>query len=149
MMTPELLSESDLVRLVVIEDAAHISPWSDDVFKRCFEAGYFLWGLKENEKLVGFVVYSLQIGECHILNICVHPDHQGQGLGHCLLVFALGAAKKDGAGIAYLEVRRSNAKALSLYKKMGFVRVGERKGYYPDENGREDALVFAKDLGVT
>lgn len=143
------LSEIDIPRIVMIEEAAHISPWTDDIFKRCFEAGYHFWGIDEKQELQGFVLYSLQVGECHILNICVNPPYQGKGYGEALLTHALKQAKTEGASIAFLEVRRSNARALTLYKKLGFVEVGSRKGYYPRESGREDALVFAKDLAVS
>jgi ribosomal-protein-alanine N-acetyltransferase len=43
-------------------------------------------------------------------------------------------------------VRRSNSHAISLYQKMNFHLVGERKEYYPTLSGYEDALVFAKRL---
>jgi ribosomal protein S18 acetylase RimI-like enzyme len=34
-----------------------------------------------------------------------------------------------------------------LYKKLGFVQIGIRKGYYPNGNlPREDALVLSKSL---
>ena len=39
-----------------------------------------------------------------------------------------------------LEVRDSNTAAQSLYEKLGFVRVGRRKGYYSDNN--EDAIIM-------
>ena len=39
-----------------------------------------------------------------------------------------------------LEVRESNVAAISLYDKNGFVSIGERKGYYQDNN--EDALIM-------
>lgn len=147
-MIPHELSESDLSHVLRIEESAQFSPWSDDVFRRCFESGYFFWGLGEAEKLMGFIIYSLQVGECHILNLCVHSDHQGRGIGRSLLSYGLDQARQQGAGSVYLEVRRSNAVAICLYKSVGFVQVGERKGYYPHENGREDALIFGKDLGV-
>jgi ribosomal-protein-alanine N-acetyltransferase len=43
-----------------------------------------------------------------------------------------------------LEVRQSNASALTLYKKLGFEVMGTRKNYYtkPDE----DAFVMALEL---
>ena len=46
------------------------------------------------------------------------------------------------------EVRRSNVAAISLYESLGFSRIGERKGYYPDGYGaaggdREDAVVMS------
>jgi ribosomal-protein-alanine N-acetyltransferase len=48
----------------------------------------------------------------------------------------------------FLEVRPSNAVALTLYESMGFVRVGLRKGYYQAVGGREDALVYKLPLGM-
>ena len=46
-----------------------------------------------------------------------------------------------------LEVRPSNARALSFYRNRGFSQIGVRKDYYPAErNTREDALVMEKKL---
>ena len=42
-----------------------------------------------------------------------------------------------------LEVRASNAPAISLYQKMGFVQVGRRPNYY--HNPKEDALILRKE----
>jgi ribosomal-protein-alanine N-acetyltransferase len=147
-MIIQQLYEKDVPQLVLIEEAAYTAPWSEETFKRCFSLGYHLWGLEYADHLVGYIVYAIQVGECHILNLCVHPEHQKQGFGRQLMLHVLTLAKKNGAGIAFLEVRRSNIQAISLYKKMGFIQVAERKGYYPHENGREDAIIFAKDLGV-
>lgn len=142
------LQQIDLPQIVMIEESAHLNPWDEDIFKRCFEAGYYVWGLAQDKELVGFVIYSLQVGECHILNLCVNKPFQGKGFGEQLILYAMNQAKQQGATIVFLEVRRSNQPALSLYKKVGFSKVGERKDYYPKESGREDALIFAKDLGV-
>jgi ribosomal-protein-alanine N-acetyltransferase len=149
-MTIHKLTETDLSQLILIEELAHISPWTEEVFRRCFASKHHVFGVKEAENLVGFVIYSMQVGECHILNLCVHPTYQKQGFGLALMTHALKVAKEQGAGIAFLEVRRSNAHALLLYKKMGFVQIAERKGYYAEDKNKkaEDALIFAKDLGV-
>lgn len=148
-MILQLLSEKDLPKLMFIEELAHITPWPEEVFRRCFQAGYNFLGLENADNLLGFVIYSLQVGECHILNLCVHPDYQRLGYGRQLMVHALATAKQQGAGVAYLEVRRSNSHAIHLYQKMGFSRVGERPNYYASAKGQEDAIVFAKDLAVT
>ena len=42
----------------------------------------------------------------------------------------------------WLEVRRSNLVAKSLYLRVGYQQVGVRKGYYACQDGREDALVM-------
>jgi ribosomal-protein-alanine N-acetyltransferase len=104
--------------------------------------------LEQDDKIIGFALISLVTGECHILNICIHPDYQHQGFGHYLLRHVLNTAKNLGSIMAYLEVRRSNTKAINLYEKIGFAQIGDRKNYYPAAKGREDALVFAKDLRI-
>jgi ribosomal-protein-alanine N-acetyltransferase len=46
----------------------------------------------------------------------------------------------------WLEVRESNKSAIALYQNNGFDVAGTRKGYYPAENGREDALLMGSML---
>lgn len=143
------LIDTDLPQLLALEEATQTEPWSEAAFKRCFEAGYPGWVIAEAEALLGFVLLSIAAGECHILNLCVAPAHQRQGLGRRLLDYALVFAKQQGAGIAYLEVRRSNQAAIGLYRMENFKQVGERQAYYPLPHGKsEDALVFARDLSV-
>ena len=48
----------------------------------------------------------------------------------------------DSVSKVYLEVRESNFSAIRLYNKAGFTEVGQRRGYYPTEFGREDALLM-------
>lgn len=146
-MNIRLLSELDLLALLAIEEATQPAPWSEAAFQRCWEANYPGWVLEQDDKIVGFIVISLASGECHVLNLCISPSHQRQGLGHQLLNYALKWAKEQGAGIVYLEVRRSNKQAIALYRKMNFKQIGERKNYYPTPKGQEDALVFARDIG--
>ena len=45
-----------------------------------------------------------------------------------------------------LEVRRSNKNARLLYESLGFATLGVRKGYYPQHEGREDALVLGYQI---
>jgi ribosomal-protein-alanine N-acetyltransferase len=143
-----ILHEDDFPQLLIIERLTQAAPWTLEVFERCLQVGYLGWVIEENKRIWGFVLLSLQVGEGHILNICVHPDFQRQGVGQELIEHALGIAKAKGAAMVFLEVRRSNKGAIALYEKMDFVQIGERKAYYPLASGREDALVFAKDLGV-
>lgn len=142
------LHKTDIPQLIHIEETSQVAPWSENIFKKCMEAGYSGWGVEIEGGLVGFTLVSLLAGECHILNLCILPRFQHQGLGKQLLEYTLDAVKKLDGMIAYLEVRRSNERAITLYKKMGFTQIGERKDYYPVPTGLEDALVFAKDLGI-
>jgi [ribosomal protein S18]-alanine N-acetyltransferase len=147
-MQLSLLTEKDISRIQAIENAAYKTPWTEDTFRRCFEVHYVLLGLTDDDDLLGYVIFSIQVGECHILNLAVHPDQQRKGFGRKLLLAALSAGKENGATIAYLEVRRSNKHAIALYHEVDFIQIGERKNYYPTDKGRENALVFAKDLTI-
>ncbi len=137
----------DIPQLCEIEIATQIAPWAAETFDKCFQAESQGWVITQSEdKIIGFILVLLQMGECHILNLCIDPNQQHQGYGTKLLLAALTDAKQQGAVIAYLEVRRSNANAIALYQKMGFSKVGERKNYYLTKEGSEDACVFAREL---
>lgn len=137
---------SDISQLLAIEQQAQVVPWIEETFKLCFQSGYQAWVIEKDKKILGFVIISIHSEECHILNLCVLTLHQHQGWGRSLLQHALIEAQLKGAKIAYLEVRVSNTRAISLYQKMNFVRIGERKAYYDTIAGKEDALIYAKIL---
>jgi len=140
------LFKSDLNQLLEIEKLVHVTPWTEDTFKTCFNSGYVGWVIELDKKIIGFIIISLTADECHILNLCVVHEFQHQGWGWRLLENALIHAKQKGISIAYLEVRKSNTRAISLYRGMQFQLIGQRKNYYPTEAGNEDALIFALDL---
>ena len=73
------------------------------------------------------------------------PEKTGKN-GARLLLQVIEAARAGGAVHLFLEVRRSNEQAIGFYRRFGFVRIGVRRGYYRSAAGREDALVFDKEL---
>ena len=141
------LFKKDIQQLLAIEQSVQVVPWTADTFKTCFEAGHSGWVIEDDQKIISFIITSMRVEECHILNFCVARDSQRQGYGQHLLKHLLAEAKKQGIGIIYLEVRRSNTRAIALYEKMQFQQIGERKGYYPTISGNEDALIFARYVG--
>ncbi|RME02114.1 MAG: ribosomal-protein-alanine N-acetyltransferase [Calditrichaeota bacterium] len=82
--------------------------------------------------------------EVHIINLAVHPAFQRRGLATRLMMEVMSTARKRKAGRVFLEVRRSNDKAIGLYKKLGFRITGYRPNYYQDSN--EDAILMEKIL---
>ncbi|NLO79854.1 MAG: ribosomal protein S18-alanine N-acetyltransferase [Xanthomonadaceae bacterium] len=144
--TPRIrrMTADDLDTVIEIERRAYPFPWTPGIFRDCLRVGYGAWVCLLGERIVGYALMSSGGGEAHLLNLCVDPDYQRRGLGRLLLEHVLRQAGRTGADQIFLEVRPSNVAALQLYHAMGFIEVGRRKGYYPAERGREDALVLAR-----
>jgi [ribosomal protein S18]-alanine N-acetyltransferase len=134
---------ADLGQVAEIERHAYAYPWSQGLFADCLHVGYRCWVGVLDDRIVGYGIMSVAVGECHILNICIDPDYQGLGLGRRLLRRMLRGARDQGADTAFLEVRPSNQVALDLYLSLGFSEVGVRPNYYPTARGRENALIMA------
>ncbi|WP_423062558.1 ribosomal protein S18-alanine N-acetyltransferase [Candidiatus Paracoxiella cheracis] len=133
---------ADIPTLVALAKRAMPHPWSEKIFRDCFKENYYGWVLQEDHVIAGFVVILLRLHDCDLMNIAVHPDYQRRGYGQLLLQHAIDFAKAKGAEKIWLEVRRSNKAAINLYQHFGAVEVGVRKDYYPDDDGREDAVLF-------
>ncbi len=143
-MTPDDLSE-----VLCIERRSHVFPWRAQIFLDCLHIGHVCHVLKDQQQLLAYGIMSIGAKECHILNLCVHQEAQGQGLGTAMLIDLLCTARARAVHTAYLEVRRSNVIAQALYTKTGFNEIGIRRAYYAVAKGREDAIVMAKELGIS
>lgn len=140
------MREVDLPDVMDVECAAYPHPWSEGIFRDCLRVGYSCWVILMDRRIVAHGVMSVAAGECHILNLCVHPEWQGRRIGRTMLRRLLASARRRNADTAFLEVRGSNHAALALYELEGFCEVGVRRGYYPHAKGREDAIVMARSL---
>ena len=134
--------------VMAIEQSAYSHPWTIGNFKDSVAAGYhmclLLEGVPTQERVVGYLVAMEGVDEVHLLNITVAPQRQGQGLGTGLLEALCDWSRQRRAQWLWLEVRASNVRALAVYQRFGFKRVGERKAYYPLAPGRrEDAVVMS------
>lgn len=73
------------------------------------------------------------------IGLGVHPKHQGLGLGRALMEGLIGWARTaPGPPIARVDlyVFADNARAIALYRSLGFVEEGRRVGYIRYEDGR-------------
>jgi ribosomal-protein-alanine N-acetyltransferase len=140
------MASRDLDRVIEIEQRAYPHPWTRGIFSDCLRVGYDCWCLQTGREVVGYCVLSHAAGETHLLNLCVAPESQGQGLGAKLLGHALQRSVRQGSTEIFLEVRPSNRGAIALYRRYGFRAVGERPGYYAAGDGRENAIVMMRAL---
>ena len=141
-----LMTEKDLREVMEIETRAYQFPWTKSIMRDCLRVGYHCWVMELRERIEAYGILSVAAGEAHLLNLCVRPESQGQGLARGVLAHLLQVARAYGAETIFLEVRPSNPGAIRLYQGMGFCEVGLRRDYYPASNGREDALVMARQI---
>jgi ribosomal-protein-alanine N-acetyltransferase len=136
----------DLDHVSRIEQAIYSHPWSRGNFSDSLEAGYSCWALEGGGILIGYGILMLAADEAHLLNLSIAAQMQRRGYGRALLHHFMGVARQFGAASIYLEVRPSNRIARDLYRHEGFREIGVRRGYYPSDFGREDAIVMERKL---
>ena len=140
------MNHSDLDEVLAIEFKLCAFPWGRGNFTDSMVSGYSCWVCRAAGELVGYCVLMMAVDDAHLLNIGVAEKRQGMGFGARLLRHAMNVGRERGAKTLLLEVRPSNEKALALYQHFGFQKIGLRRGYYPANGGREDALVLTHAL---
>lgn len=129
--------------ILYIENASFNDPWSRDSMEKELSNSFARYVVvKKQDLVIGYGGMWLILDEGHITNIAVHPDYRDIGIGSEIVKSLIGICKKEKIISMTLEVRKSNAAALNLYSKFGFVAEGIRKGYYGDN--KEDAIIMWK-----
>jgi ribosomal-protein-alanine N-acetyltransferase len=141
------MREEDVPLVMALEKSVYPFPWTEGIMRDCVRIGYGCWTLWQADHLVGYLFYSEAVQEAHVLNLCIRPDYRRQGLAQYMMRQLISQLRASGAQTLFLEVRVSNQAALRLYEDLGFNGIGERKNYYPNSEGRENALVMAMHLG--
>jgi [ribosomal protein S18]-alanine N-acetyltransferase len=136
------MQEADLDAVVRIERAAYPYPWTQGNFRDCLDAGYSCWVGEIEGQLAGYWLMMRVLDESHLLNCCIAPRWQRRGFGKQLMAHVFQVARGHGSQVLFLEVRVSNEPARRLYERVGFETLAQRRGYYPTDTGREDALIM-------
>jgi ribosomal-protein-alanine N-acetyltransferase len=97
----------------------------------------------ELDAFMGFIMATVVAEDCEICDVAVDIPYRRKHVAESLFN-QLESAISGIASSIYLEVRKSNTSAQSLYLKLGFQVVGERKHYY--DYPREDAILMVKAL---
>lgn len=132
-------------RISNIEKECFSDPWSERVIRSAFSyPNAVSFGAFEDGHLIGYYFASYILQEAELMNLCVLPAYRRRGLGTRLLTHLKQVLTQKQAEMIFLEVRAGNTEAQNLYKKVGFLEVGLRRGYY--ENNGEDAILMRCDL---
>lgn len=92
----------------------------------------------EEKEILAYLILMDSIDCFEILKIAVCPIARRKGLASKLISNCV--EEKE----IFLEVRKSNEKAIKFYIKNGFKEIGIRKKYYPDNN--EDAIIMKLEV---
>ena len=97
--------------------------------------------IRDNEKIVGFIIYFLLSPEIDILFIATYPNNKGYGKE--LLSYLFYEAKKNNVSSIKLDLHENNINAKEFYTRNSFECIGIRKKYY---NNKYSGLILEKKL---
>lgn len=155
------MQAADLDEVLKIESVSHIHPWTKGNFSDSLAAGHWAYCIRpqvgqmvkgsylDPAVLWAYCILFPAVDELHLLNITVSPNLRKLGLGQRMMAAIEGVAAQQKMPRIILEVRPTNAAAVTLYQKLGYEQIGVRKNYYPanpETGSREDALVMAKSI---
>ncbi|KUJ71431.1 ribosomal protein S18-alanine N-acetyltransferase [Thiomicrospira sp. WB1] len=152
-LTLKPMDEADLDWVMSVERRVYVRPWGRRGFELALDEGLnyvIVRGSGTHEQPVGYVICRPVVDEVELLNFCIAPPFQRQGLGRRALKILLERWVEQGWQRALLEVRVSNP-ARTLYRSLGFDEDGVRPNYYPGDrpgSEREDACLMSCDLSV-
>lgn len=137
------MTAEDVPFISRLEEETFSMPWSADSFLEMIgkeDARYYV--AEEDGRLLGGCGVLMIAGEGNITNVAIAPEARNRGIGTALLRYLMAEGDREGLTAYTLEVRVSNAAAIHVYEKLGFVSAGVRPGFY--EKPVEDALIFWK-----
>ena len=138
--------EEQLEQIEEIEKACFSMPWTIEQLKSQLKDSQheFIAALDDEGRVLGYVGMMYVLDEGYISNVAVDPEARRQGIGRDLIKELMDRAAALDLAFVTLEVRCSNAAAIALYEKQGFLPVGKRKNYY--DFPREDAILMTHFL---
>ncbi|GAC1419101.1 MAG: ribosomal protein S18-alanine N-acetyltransferase [Acidobacteriaceae bacterium] len=163
--------QDDLHCVLAVEQGSDTAPhWSRQIYEEMLEepvAGRprrcFLVAESWQERasggygpeVIGFVVAMVcggavsEIVGCvgELESVVVSAVFRRGGVGQTLCLSAVEWCREQGAVEVQLEVRAGSHGALSLYRRLGFIEAGRRRGYYrePDDDALLMRLSFRDD----
>ena len=136
----------DIMSIAALEKQCFSDPWSFRMLADTFFGENVITAVAEEEgQLAGYGFAVLAGEDADIANVAVAPAFRRRGFARQILESLEKRAASAGVGRIFLEVRVSNAPAMALYLKCGYVGRYVRPRYYGDG---EDALIMEKQLGT-
>ena len=144
LFTVRPMEESDLEVVMYLENTCFIAPWGlkEISYELNDNPVSSLWVIESSQSgVVGFIDYWITFDSATIAQIAIRKQYQGRHLANILMQEMIDDCYAKKVLNITLEVRTSNVKAISLYKKFDFKEIVIKPHYY--DNG-EDALYMVR-----
>ena len=129
--------QKDIPVIGALERACFSDPWPESFIQRRLEK---LLVAEEDGVFLGYAALDSVLDQGSLDSIAVVPAHRRKGTADALMGEMLRRGREQALAFITLEVRASNAAAIALYEKHGFIAMGRRTNYY--ERPREDAIIM-------
>jgi ribosomal-protein-alanine N-acetyltransferase len=141
----DAMRAQDVADVASLDEAARMD--EDHLRTELARAWARTWVAREKDDVIGYILTWHVADELHVMNVATRADRRRRGVGSALMREAIAYARDKQVKHILLEVRRSNAAAIALYRVFGFFAMGVRAKYYPDD---EDAveMVLQFDLAT-
>ncbi len=141
------MDETHISQIAALEKRCFSDPWSENSIAGELSSRLSYWLVAvENGEVVGYIGSQSVLGQSDMMNVAVHPDYRRKGIAEALILALSADLKERQNQCLTLEVRASNAPAITLYEKLGFDTVGRRPNYY--RHPKEDALIMRKEWQI-
>jgi len=138
---------SDLDQVMEIENYSFPTPWRRHMYESDLRtnrnARFYVLRDPATGEVSAYSGTWFIYDEAHVGTIATKREQRGARLAEQLLAYTALQAENEGLRYMILEVRTSNEAAIRLYERLGFARVGLRRGYYTDTG--EDAILMTCD----
>ncbi len=132
-------TDKDIAFIASVEYECFSEPWDEQTVRAVADDPD---GICVYMPGTGYALGKTAADEAELYRIAVVRSRRRLGFGGMILDEFLKACREHGAARVFLEVRSRNVPAIALYERKGFVRIGVRRGYYPDD----DAVMYESEL---
>lgn len=139
------MNADHLEDLEKLERICFSRPWSKKMLAEELEnqcAAFLVAEDALTRRVAGYAGLMVMADEGYITNVAVFPEQRRRGIAGQLIEVFCDFARGNHLAFLTLEVRPSNAAAISLYEGFGFQEAGRRKNYY--DLPKEDALILTR-----
>lgn len=144
MIDLRICTDQDGPILAKIEAQTFAQPWGSASLGPALaaEESHLALAAYDGDQPVGYVLFQYVLDEGELWRLAVLPDYRQKGYGEALLKAGMAQLYQQGIRKIFLEVAATNAAAVGLYEKNGFVRRSVRKKYYGDV----DAYIYEREM---